>query len=88
MSTMTQIIFDGCDQYRDVADYSDAITPQWPVQDECGRWHHEAFPDQRVVYTPRAVHFGFLAVLCEAPTDTDDTDGLYIVGRNTYRAAA
>ena len=60
-----------CDSHE-VADERNSEIPQWPVQDEGGRWHHEQFPGQRVVYDHARVDFGFQVKPCAAPDDSDD----------------
>ena len=52
-----------CDSHE-VADERNSEIPQWPVQDEGGRWHHEQFPGQRVVYDHARVDFGFQVKPC------------------------
>lgn len=69
----TQLVWNGCDSDV-VADERNSEAPEWPVQDQGGRWHHEQFKGQRVVFTQRSVHFGFLATevnKAEVPTDED-----------------
>lgn len=78
MEKRKQLIFDECDSYVFVED-SKAVIPQWPVQDEGGRWHAEAFPGQRVLYGRRAVNFGFLADEIPVPGDDESLDGIYLV---------
>ena len=92
----TQIIRTG-NGYEAVSACTDPaieVAPSWPIMDEGGSWHHEAFPGQAVLFDRAHVDFGFLAdelPISQAPVDSDgelNLDGLYLTetGR-LYREA-
>lgn len=92
-TTTTQIIWNGSNAYVE-ADSRNSEIPTWPVQDQGGRWHHEEFDGQRVVFDRAKVYFGFEAVevaKTEVPTDEDGEmilDGFYMTNDfRVFRAA-
>lgn len=76
-----QIVFNGCDEYVFAGDCREAVAPQWPVQDEGGRWYDEEFVGQVAVFTSRAVHFGFMAKEVDGPFEEDDVSFFFIADR-------
>lgn len=79
-----QLIFDGCDSYALAENLHDAVLPAWPVQSSDSRWHHREFAGQRVVFTQRETHFGFLAE--EVGEESRDEDGIFFVAGRFFRA--
>lgn len=85
----TQIIY-VCDRCE-IADSSNSETPEWPVQDQSGRWNHSKFDGQRATYDRARVEFGFLANrMSTAEVSGLDMDDLpsdvYVVGNDFYKA--
>lgn len=74
----TQLVWNGCDADV-VADERNSEVPEWPVQDEGGRWHREQFKGQRVVFNGAHAHFGFLAVEIDKADVQKDEDGEMIL---------
>lgn len=85
MATSEQLVR-VCDHFE-IADDSNSEVPEWPVQDEGARWHHEAFQGQRVAYDRAHVHFGIQVVPCAEPEDMDDIPSdVYFANEKWWRA--
>jgi hypothetical protein len=90
--TDAQLIWTG-NEYE-IADATNSDRPDWPVQDQGGRWHREQFPGQVVCFREAQVHFGFNAVAVadqEVPRAADgelNLNDLFLCNNGTvYRAA-
>lgn len=56
----------------EIADADNSEVPEWPVQDQGGRWNYCQFEGQRVAYDRAHVTFGFLA----CPLNEDEVSAL------------
>jgi hypothetical protein len=56
---MEQLIY-VCDALE-IANDRNSKVPNWPVQDNSGRWNYEKFNGQRVAYSRANIYFGFMA---------------------------
>ncbi len=68
---LVQVIWNGTDAHV-IANATNSVVPEWPVQDDEGHWHNESFPGQRVIFHQGKVFFGeLLEEVSEIPVDDD-----------------